>query len=343
MAASISKSLKLHQLRLGASATCFSAFSAAADAPLPPSQPPPPPPAAFQSQSQEKERGLISKLLLFLPGAITFGLGTWQLIRRQEKIEMLDYRRKRLETDPVTCKELPFLSSEIPSLEFRKLVCEGDFEEEKSVFVGPRSRSISGVTENGYYVITPLIPREAGVQTPILVNRGWVPQSWRDKHIKGENNSKEISKSEQDKDKDKDEKTASWWNFRSMKKPSSPKVKENKPPVRITGVIRSSENPSIFVPQNDPKSHQWFFVSVPQIARECSLPENCIYVEAIEEDGNDAGGARNPYPVPKDADSLIKHSVTPQDHLNYTFTWYTLSAAVTFMAAKRIKAKKVRL
>ena len=45
------------------------------------------------------------------------------------------------------------------ALEFRKIVCEGDFDEEKSVFVGPRSRSISGVTENGYYVITPLIPR----------------------------------------------------------------------------------------------------------------------------------------------------------------------------------------
>jgi surfeit locus 1 family protein len=27
-----------------------------------------------------------SKLLLFLPGAITFGLGTWQIFRRQDKV-----------------------------------------------------------------------------------------------------------------------------------------------------------------------------------------------------------------------------------------------------------------
>lgn len=76
------------------------------------------------------------------------------------QIEMLDYRRRRLEMEPVTCVELPFLSNKMDSLEFRRIVCEGNFDEKKSVFVGPRSRSISGVTENGYFVITPLIPRE---------------------------------------------------------------------------------------------------------------------------------------------------------------------------------------
>lgn len=30
-----------------------------------------------------------SKWLLFLPGAITFGLGTWQIFRRQEKVTTL--------------------------------------------------------------------------------------------------------------------------------------------------------------------------------------------------------------------------------------------------------------
>jgi hypothetical protein len=56
------------------------------------------------------------------------------------QVEMLDYRTGRLEMD------------------LRKIVCEGDFDEGRSVFIGPRSRSISGVTENGFYVITPLIP-----------------------------------------------------------------------------------------------------------------------------------------------------------------------------------------
>ncbi|KAJ3702868.1 hypothetical protein LUZ61_006573 [Rhynchospora tenuis] len=294
------------------------------------------------SQSQEKERGAFSKLLLFLPGAITFGLGTWQLFRRQEKIEMLDYRRQRLEMEPVTCTRNNMASSE--SLEFRRIVCEGDFDEKKSVFVGPRSRSISGVTENGYYVITPLIPRETapdGVQTPVLVNRGWVPRGWRDKVVSGEEDLDKPSTSSVASNTG-DEKTASWWNVWS-KKPTSPKAKEIvvPPPVKVVGVIRGSEKPSMFVPPNDPDSGQWFFVDVPMIARACGLPENSIYAEEIEDEHT--AGAKNPYPIPKDVNTLIRYSVMPQDHLNYTATWYTLSAAVTFMAVKRIKTKKVRL
>ena len=49
-------------------------------------------------------------------------------------------------------------SEELDSLEFRKVVCRGVFDEKKSIYVGPRTRSISGVTAKGYYVITPLVP-----------------------------------------------------------------------------------------------------------------------------------------------------------------------------------------
>jgi surfeit locus 1 family protein len=74
---------------------------------------------------------------------------------------MLDYRTRRLEMEPVTWNEMASSAArlDLTELEFRKIVCEGNFDEEKSVFVGPRSRSISGVTENGFYVITPLISR----------------------------------------------------------------------------------------------------------------------------------------------------------------------------------------
>lgn len=71
---------------------------------------------------------------------------------------MLEYRQKRLEMEPLKMNNLFQSSKELDSLEFRKLLCKGVFDEEKSVYVGPRSRSISGVTENGYYVITPLMP-----------------------------------------------------------------------------------------------------------------------------------------------------------------------------------------
>ncbi|KAJ4796304.1 SURF1-like protein [Rhynchospora pubera] len=342
MVAAFSKALQLRHTsrhlhsRLAAFSTSHASPTSSTSSSLPPSTPSP-------SQTQGNERGAFSKLLLFLPGAITFGLGTWQLFRRQEKIEMLDYRRQRLGMEPLTCISSNNTASS-ESLEFRRIVCEGDFDEKKSVFVGPRSRSISGVTENGYYVITPLIPRKTaanGVQTPVLVNRGWVPRGWRDKVMSGEEDLEKASTSSVGSNTE-DEKTASWWNIWS-KKPTSPKAKEAvaPPPVKVVGVIRGSEKPSMFVPPNDPDSGQWFFVDVPMIARTCGLPENSIYLEEIEDEHTT--NARNPYPVPKDINTLIRYSVMPQDHLNYTATWYTLSAAVTFMAVKRIKAKKIRL
>lgn len=47
----------------------------------------------------------------------------------------------------------------LDSLGFKETLCEGYFDESKPVNVGPHSRSISRVIENGYYLITPLIPK----------------------------------------------------------------------------------------------------------------------------------------------------------------------------------------
>ncbi|OEL26406.1 Surfeit locus protein 1 [Dichanthelium oligosanthes] len=293
MAASLSKHLRLN-LRGGGEQRLLHSRASTSHAPSPPPPPPPPPSAtAPPLPGAGKEASAWSKLFLFAPGAITFGLGTWQLFRRQEKIEMLDYRTRRLEMEPVAWNEAASSAAlrDPDALEFRKIVCEGDFDEEKSVFVGPRSRIISGVTENGYYVITPLIPRSTEP------GRHKIHASY----------------------------------LLQIEKP-------REPPVRVIGVIRGSEKPSIFVPANEPSSGQWFYVDVPMIAHGCGLPQNTLYIEDINEDVSPT----NPYPVPKDVNTLIRHSVMPEDHLKYTFTWYTLAAAVTYMASKRIKAKKVR-
>ncbi|CAJ1952100.1 unnamed protein product [Sphenostylis stenocarpa] len=287
------------------------------------------------SESQKKA----SRWLLFLPGAITFGLGTWQIIRREEKIKMLEYREKRLQIEPLRFSSAYSSNEEVDSLEFRKVVCKGYFDDRKSIYIGPRSRSISGVTENGYYIITPLMPVPDcpdSVSFPILVNRGWVPRSWKDKFLEASQDEKLAESLPSPSHTDG---TASWWRLWSKKPPVI--VEDQVPsvtPIEVVGVVRGSEKPSIFVPANDPKSSQWFYVDVPAIARTCGLPENTIYVEDINENVNPS----NPYPVPKDVNSLIRSSVMPRDHLNYTFTWYSLSAAVTFMAFKRLKQKTKR-
>ncbi|KAK1419182.1 hypothetical protein QVD17_28344 [Tagetes erecta] len=304
--------------------------------PIPAPPPPPPlPKPTSSSRHQEKQRGW-TRFLLFVPGAITFGLGTWQIFRRQEKVKMLEYRQSRLEMEPINCN-VSTSSENLDSLEFRRVVCKGVFDESKSIFVGPRSRSISGVTENGYYLITPLMPlpnNTESLQMPILVNRGWVPRRWRDKSLKV----LEEDRHHQSVESTDIRENKSWWSFWS-KKPTNTD-KEQVPPImldEVVGVIRGSEKPSIFVPANDPSSYQWFYVDVAEIANSCGLPENTIYIEAVNENVNPS----KPYPIPKDNTALIRSSVMPQDHLNYTFTWYSLSAAVTFMAFKRIQPKKI--
>lgn len=71
---------------------------------------------------------------------------------------MLDYRQKRLTMEPMKFNDLSPSSEQLDNLEFRRVACKGVLDEKRSIYVGPRSRSISGVTENGYYVITPLMP-----------------------------------------------------------------------------------------------------------------------------------------------------------------------------------------
>lgn len=299
--------------------------------------------SSFTAESQEKEKWRWSGLLLFIPGVATFGLGTWQLFRRLKKMELIEHRQKRLEQDPVLVTSvLPEASDsqskeKISSLEFRKVVCEGVYDESKSIYIGPRSRSVSGVTENGYYVVTPLMPvqQNGSVQIPVLVNRGWVPRSWRNKSsensLKATSHENMIS-SEKDKSKG-----GPWWKF-WLKEPANVKdVDSYFKMVKVIGVVRGSENPNIFMPLNDPISGQWFYVDVPAIARAVGLPENALYVEEIEE----AHTASNPYPLPKDASTFVRYSVMPQDHLNYALTWYALSAATTFMAKKRLQKNKL--
>ncbi|XP_022850357.1 surfeit locus protein 1-like isoform X4 [Olea europaea var. sylvestris] len=170
-----------------------------------------------QPQGSNKERSTWSKVLLFVPGAITFGLGTWQIFRRQDKIKMLEYRQNRLGLEPLKSNKIATSSENFDSLEFRRVQCRGFFDEKKSIYVGPRSRSISGVTENGYYLITPLLPSPDdpnSLQTPILVNRGWVPRSWRDKALKV---SKDDELSSVASTPAQESAKSSWWRFWSKK------------------------------------------------------------------------------------------------------------------------------
>ncbi|KAL2643353.1 hypothetical protein R1flu_010940 [Riccia fluitans] len=262
---------------------------------------------------EESSRWRFSTIFLFLPCLATFGLGSWQLIRRQKKIEMLDYRRHRLEEEPVHLTEITVgvksrsksTGETTDGLEYRKVICEGVYDKSNSLYVGPRARSDFGVTQKGYYLITPLIGGH-GDQRFLFCHaeRGswWNPSSWGSKSSK------------------KDEVVA---------------TPEHEAKVKVCGVIRGSEQPNMFVPPNAPESGQWFYVDVPSMARAVGLPETTLLIEAVEDKENNK--ATDKYPIPKNPEALLHASVMPQDHINYALTWYTLSAATTYMAAKRVR------
>ncbi|KAK1351840.1 hypothetical protein POM88_053981 [Heracleum sosnowskyi] len=169
---------------------------------------------------------------------------------------------------------------------------------------------VSAYIEFLYYIMT-FCKWNFSAQSPILVNRGWVPRSWKDKSSKHSVDDEQPLAIESPTGGES--RSSRWW-FQSNKPDlvQVPDVISTK----VVGVVRGSENPIVFVPANDPSSSQWFYVDVPAISSACGLPENTIYIE----DTNDNVNPSNPYPLPKDPSTLIRSSVMPQDHLNYTFT-----------------------
>ncbi|KAF3328202.1 hypothetical protein FCM35_KLT06808 [Carex littledalei] len=256
--------------------------------------------------------------------------------------KVLKYRIQRLEMEPVTCAEQPFFSNSMDSLDFRRIVCEGDFDEKKSIFMGPYSGTISGVTVTRYSVITPFIPREpapGGVQTPVLVNRGWVPQEWRDKRMSGEEDLDKASSSSVASNT-KDEKTAAWWNIWSKKPIRTAKEAVAPPTVKIVGIIRKSAKPSMFVQPNDPDGGHWYSVDVPMMARACGLSENAIYTIYIDEIKDEhTSSAKSHYPVPKDIGSVAGFEMMPKDHAKFAAKLYASSLVGILLAVWKIKAK----
>jgi len=49
-------------------------------------------------------------------------------------------------------------TKDLDGLGFRRVVCKGIFDEQRSIYVGPKPRSMSKSSEIGFYVITPLLP-----------------------------------------------------------------------------------------------------------------------------------------------------------------------------------------
>jgi len=156
--------------------------------------------------------------LLVIP-VMTFGLGTWQIYRRQWKISVIDNLATRTSATPIP---LPDNLEDLTDMEYRKFELIGTFQHDKEVYVGPRSAvedknapSTGGLLssgQSGYHVITPF--KISGSDLTVLVNRGWVSRN-------------------------------------KMNPATRPKGQTDSE-IRLVGLYRSPEKRAPFVPQNRP-------------------------------------------------------------------------------------------
>nr|XP_046230614.1 surfeit locus protein 1 [Scatophagus argus] len=139
---------------------------------------------ASSSTAAEAEKGQDSflKWFLLLIPATAFGLGTWQVRRRQWKLQLIDELTRLTTAEPIP---LPLDPHELKSLEYRRVRVRGQYDHSKELYILPRSPvdpereareagRLSSSGETGANVVTPFHCTDLGIT--ILVNRGYVPK-----------------------------------------------------------------------------------------------------------------------------------------------------------------------
>ncbi|XP_034565284.1 surfeit locus protein 1 [Notolabrus celidotus] len=176
--------------------------------------------------AEKGEDSFLKWFLLLIP-ATTFGLGTWQVKRRERKMQLINDLVKLTTAEPIP---LPIDPHEMNSLEYRRVRVRGRYDHSQELYVLPRSPvdpekeareagTLSSSGETGANVITPFYCSDLGIS--ILVNRGYVPR----KKINPETRMKGQMEGE----------------------------------MEVVGVVRLTEQRKPFVPNNDVERNRWHF------------------------------------------------------------------------------------
>ncbi|GAB1597625.1 surfeit locus protein 1-like [Argonauta hians] len=182
-------------------------------------------------------------ILLIIP-LTTFGLGTWQIQRREWKLGLIKRLEERTMADPVP---LPENLEELEELEYRKVKVKGRFLHRNEFAIGPRSNIIEdkdraypdALQKVGMNIIAPF--KLSDRDLTIMVNRGWVPMK--------------------------------------KKFPVSRPDGQIEDEIELVGVVRHTDPPRMMTPRNDPKSHgYWMTRDIEAMAESCgSAP---IFIDA---------------------------------------------------------------
>jgi surfeit locus 1 family protein len=237
---------------------------------------------------------------------ILLSLGTWQLLRLNEKAAMLDALNRAITATPklletaqvATLKILPpgSTTSSPDSLpELTRITLRGKFIASRSVPVratlpSPKNnRSVGGL---GYFWMTPLQMENGPI---IFINRGFVPVGPDYK---------------------------------------APAIETPEDVQTIIGLLRQAEKPQTFTPADNPAKGEYFSRDPKQMAAFVALREVAgFFIDAERVDTD----ALSP-PVGVNAKEMIAR--IPNNHLQYAVTWFgfavTLLAVFGFFAYGRV-------
>ncbi|XP_060769367.1 surfeit locus protein 1 [Neoarius graeffei] len=199
-------------------------------------------------QEEQSEDSILKWFLLLIP-LTTFGLGTWQVKRRQWKLKLIEDLHILTTADPIP---LPTDPAELKDLEYRRVKVRGWFDHSLELYILPRSLvdpereardagRLSSSAESGANVITPFHCTDLGIT--ILVNRGYVPKN----KIRPETRMKGQVTDEVD----------------------------------LVGVVRLTEQRKPFVPKNNVEANRWHYRDLEAMAKATDAEE--IFIDAVLE------------------------------------------------------------
>ncbi|WP_417811889.1 SURF1 family protein [Thalassospira alkalitolerans] len=175
------------------------------------------------------------KISVSLALVILIGLGSWQVDRLFWKQNLINERHTQAEKPPIA---VPLTQTPDSAMAFRSAFAEGRFLNDQEMHLMARTRR----GNVGFHLITPLEQADGSV---ILINRGWVPQDYRDPATRPESVIEDV--------------------------------------VRVTGVLRLPQVKHWVQPENEPLKNQWFFVDVDAMAEDSGTELATRYYLELDE------------------------------------------------------------
>jgi surfeit locus 1 family protein len=219
------------------------------------------------------------------------GLGTWQVVRLQWKLALIERVDARVHAAP---SAIPH-STTWPTIsaaqdEYRHVRVSGHFLFDLTTPV--QAVTVRG---SGFWLLTPLCLPDG---TTVLVNRGFMPGAL------GADSGYGISRAATD--------------------PCAAPVTAGGASVTVTGLLRMTEPKGGFLRLNDAAGNRWYSRDVAAIGAARNLPRIAPFF--IDADARQAGTA-----APRDAEAPVGGLTViafPNSHLVYALTWFALAAMV---------------